>query len=497
MRPGPRVLFVTSEMAPWQKTGGLGDISAALPIALKQAGADVRVLIPAYPALHKAFPKARVVARIPPPGGLLPASRILQAETREGMPLLLLDCPTFFDRPGNPYQTQGRDWPDNAQRFALLARIAALLASTDSPIAWRPHILHCNDWQSGLAPAYLHYVHAGGAATVMTIHNIAFQGLFPENTLSELGLPRKAFVYDGVEFYGQISFLKAGLQFANKITTVSPTYAGEIQRPDLGFGLDGLLRYRKADLEGILNGVDALWNPATDAYLAKHYDAHHLAAKAENRRALAAELGLESDPAAPLLAIVSRLTHQKGMDLVLACADELLTEGEVLTQLVVLGNGERSFEQGFRALAARHPGRVAALIGFDERAAHRIEAGADIFLMPSRFEPCGLNQLYSLRYGTPPVVRATGGLADTVVDCTQQTLSAGTANGFVFASADAGSLLTATRRAIEAWHNRRLWRQLQKTGMSADFSWPKAAAQYLAVYDAAINASGFSPTTAD
>lgn len=488
MRPAPRVLFVTSEMAPWQKTGGLGDISAALPRALSQAGVDVRVLIPAYPSLLSAFPEASIVAEIPHPGGRLPGARVLQAATAEGMPLLLLDCPACYGRPGDPYQTpQGRDWPDNAMRFALLSRVAALLASDVSPLPWRPDILHCNDWQSGLGPAYLHYLHGASTATVMTIHNIAFQGLFPARVMIELGLPKEAFVFNGVEFYGHVSFLKAGLQFADRITTVSPTYAQEIQKAELGFGLDGLLRYRSRDLTGILNGVDTQWNPASDPTLAKRYDQRHLAAKAANRKALASELGLESDPAAPLLGIISRLTHQKGVDLVLAIADELLTApGEVLPQLVVLGNGERKYEEGFRTLAAHHPRRVAALIGFDERHAHRIEAGADIFLMPSRFEPCGLNQLYSLRYGTPPVVRATGGLADTVVDCTPETLAAGTANGFTFASADPEALLAAIRRAVEAWHNRRLWRRLQKIGMAADFSWAKAAADYLTIYDAAL-----------
>ena len=486
MRPARRVLFVTSEMAPWQKTGGLGDISAALPAALCRAGVAVRVLIPAYPSLIRAFPEARLVAALPPLGGRLAESRLLQATTPEGITLLLLDCPAFYDRPGGPYLTpEGQDWPDNALRFALLSRVAALLASSDSPLPWRPDILHCNDWQSGLAPAYLHYLHGGGTATVMTIHNLAFQGLFPGSMLTELGLPGAAFVFEGVEFYGHLSFLKAGLQFADKITTVSPTYAREIQQPDLGFGLDGLLRHRSKDLTGILNGVDAHWNPAADPYLAKRYDQHHLAAKAENRKALAAELGLERNPAAPLLGIVSRLTHQKGVDLVLAIADELLGDA-ISPQLVVLGNGERMLEDGFRALAARHPGQVAALIGFDERHAHRIEAGVDIFLMPSRFEPCGLNQLYSLRYGTPPVVRATGGLADTVVDCTPETLAAGTASGFTFTSAEPEALLAAIRRAIEAWHHSRLWRRLQKIGMAADFSWEKAAADYRAIYDAAI-----------
>lgn len=485
MNPAPRILFATSEITPWQKTGGLGDISSALPAALAEAGVDVRILMPAYPALRLAFPDARAIADIPAPGGKLPGSRLLQAATAEGVPLLLLDCPACFDRPGGPYQSpQGRDWPDNALRFGLLSRVAALLASSASPLGWRPDVLHCNDWQSALAPAYLHYLHGGGAATVMTIHNLAFQGLFPASTLSDLGLPPEAFVFDGVEFYGHLSTLKAGLQFADRITTVSPTYAREIQQAELGFGLDGLLRHRSADLTGILNGVDASWNPAADPFLAKHYDAQHLAAKEANRRALRAELKLIEDSTAPLLAVVSRLTQQKGVDLLLAIADQLLDD-PADAQLAVLGNGERAFEDGFRALQARHPGRVAAMIGFDERLAHRIEAGADIFLMPSRFEPCGLNQLYSLRYGTPPIVRATGGLADTVTDCTPETLRAGRATGFVFGPPDADALLAAVNRAIDAWRNRRLWRRLQRNGMAADFSWAKAAADYLVVYRAA------------
>ncbi len=485
MSPALRVLFVTSEIAPWQKTGGLGDISSALPEALARAGVEVRILVPAYPALRLAFPDARPIAEIPPPGGRLPASRLLQAATPGGVPLLLLDCPACFERPGGPYQSpRGDDWPDNALRFGLLSRVAALLASNASPLLWRPDILHCNDWQSGLAPAYLHYLHGGGVATVMTIHNLAFQGLFPPSTLADLALPQSAFVFDGVEFYGHLSCLKAGLQFADRITTVSPTYAREIQQAELGFGLDGLLRHRSAVLSGILNGVDASWNPATDPLLTKHYDAQHLAAKEANRRALRAELGLIGDVTAPLLAVVSRLTHQKGMDLLLTIADQLL-DGPAEAQLVVLGNGERGFEAGLRALAARYPGRVAAMIGFDERLAHRIEAGADIFLMPSRFEPCGLNQLYSLRYGTPPVVRATGGLADTVSDCTPAALRAGLATGFVFGPPDASALLAAANRAIDAWGKRRLWRRLQRNGMGMDFSWAKAAADYLDVYRAA------------
>ena len=483
-----RVLFATSEIAPWQKTGGLGDISSALPVALHQASLDLRILVPAYPALRDAFPQASLLAELPSPGATFPTSRLWQASRKDGPPLWLLECDGLYQRHGGPYHgPDGNDWPDNHLRFGLLSRLAAWLSSSASCVDWRPDLLHCNDWQTGLGPAYVHYLHGGGTPTVMTIHNLAFQGLFPPQRLGELGLPTHAFVPDGVEFYGHLSFLKAGLQFARQITTVSPSYAREIQQPELGFGLDGLLAWRSADLCGILNGVDSAWNPATDPHLTRHYDFRRLAGKAENRRALQAELGLDCTAGTPLLAIVSRLTHQKGMDLVLAIADQFLEDGaDQRVQLAVLGHGEPRFEAGFRSLAARFPGRVAALIDFSERLAHRIEAAADIFLMPSRFEPCGLNQLYSLRYGTPPVVHATGGLADTVIDCNAQNLANGSANGFSFATADAASLAAALSRAIDAWHNEKLWRRLQRTGMSADYSWAKAAASYIAVYQRAL-----------
>ena len=483
-----RVLFATSEIAPWQKTGGLGDISAALPVALRLAGLDLRILVPAYPSLRAAFPHASLLAELPSPGGALPASRLWQASHGDGPSLWLIECPGLYERGGGAYHgPDGKDWPDNHLRFGLLSRLAAWLASEHSPVDWRPDLLHCNDWQTGLGPAYLHYLHGGGKPSVMTIHNLAFQGLFPPQLLGELGLPAQALTLDGVEFYGHLSFLKAGLQFADQITTVSPSYAREIQTPELGFGLDGLLRWRQADLSGILNGLDAAWNPATDCYLTRRYDARRLAAKGENRRALYAELGLSNQAALPLLAIVSRLTHQKGVDLVLEVAEQFIGDGaDPRVQLVVLGHGEASYEQGFRALAARYPGQVAALIDFNERLAHRIEAAADIFLMPSRFEPCGLNQLYSLRYGTPPVVHATGGLADTVVDCTAQTLADGSANGFSFASADRTAFAAALCRAIATWHDEKTWRRLQRTGMASDFSWDKAAVSYLKVYRTAL-----------
>ena len=489
-----RVLFVTPEIAPWQKTGGLGDFSAALPEALLRAGVDITVLVPAYPAFSDGFADATPVADIPPLGAL-PAATLLSARTEASLPLLLLDSPSCYARPGNPYQSQqGVDWADNHLRFGLLSRAAALIASKDSPLSQRAQIVHCNDWQTGLCPAYLHYLHGDGVATVMTVHNLAFQGIFPAPALAELGLPPAALTIDGLEFYGQVSCLKAGLQFADQITTVSPNYAREIQQPVLGFGLDGLLSARSADLTGILNGVDAHWNPTTDPYLKRRYDARSLLYKEVNRRSLRSELHLADEATTPLLAMVSRLTEQKGVDLVIASAEEMLRrDGDIAAQLVVLGSGEKRLAMALQDLAQRHPGRVAAIIGFDERHAHRIEAGADIFLMPSRFEPCGLNQLYSLRYGTPPVVRATGGLADTVVDCTPANLRAGTANGFVFEAAEPQALLAAVRRATAAFGNRRQWRRLQRTGMAADFSWDKAATQYLAVYDQALRHHTRSP----
>ena len=483
-----RILFATSEIAPWVKTGGLGDIASALPTALHAAGLDMRVLVPAYPALRAALAQVSLVAELPSPGAWLPASRLLQATSAEGVCLWLIDCPALYERDGGPYHApDGQDWSDNHLRFGLLSRLAAWLATEHSPLAWRPDLLHCNDWQTGLAPAYQHYLHGGARPSVMTIHNLAFQGLFAPQRLAQFGLPAHAFTPDGVEFYGHLSFLKAGLQFARQITTVSPTYATEIQQQALGFGLDGLLRWRSQDLTGILNGVDAAWNPALDPYLAQPYDVKHLANKRLNRTALRAELGLEDDASVPLLAIVSRLTHQKGMDLVLAIAAEFLHGGAAArAQLVVLGHGEASFETGFRELAKNNPGQVAALIDFSEAMAHRIEAAADIFLMPSRFEPCGLNQLYSLRYGTPPVVHATGGLADTVVDCRPETLGTGSANGFSFANADATSFGAALQRAIALWQDNKTWRRLQRAGMTADHSWAKAAARYIAVYRRAL-----------
>lgn len=476
------ILFATSEMAPWVKTGGLGDVAAALPAALRRAGHDIRVLMPYYPALAAAFPEAAVVAEIPQLAPQLPAARLRLAVVDQ-LPLLLIDCPARYARPGNPYlDAQGHDWPDNVWRFGLLSRVAALLGQTGNPYGWQADVVHANDWQTALAPAWLHY--EGGAASVVTVHNIAFQGCFGRDSLAGLGLPEHAWRFDGVEYHGTLSFLKAGLQLASQISTVSPTYAREIQDEHFGYGLAPLLRHRAGALRGILNGVDTdIWNPADDPAIATPYAANRLAAKRTNKAALQAEMGLRPDDDRPLFGVISRLTQQKGLDLLLTIADGL---PHLPAQLVVLGSGDKAMEAGYRELADRYPGEIAVRIGFDEGLAHRIEAGADCFVMPSRFEPCGLNQMYSLRYGTPPIVRATGGLADTVVDVNDDTLADKTANGFVLDSDTPHALWVAMTRVAEAWQDRRLWQRIQQNGMRRDFSWKHAANDYLNLYRDAL-----------
>jgi starch synthase len=476
-----KVLFATSEIAPWVKTGGLGDVAGSLPPALRAQGIDIRVLAPRYPALTQAFPKAKEIARPHWLGGLLPHTSILETTMADGTPLWLVDYPPYYQREGNPYLgADGHDWPDNHLRFGLLSRVAAWLGSEVSTLDWRPDIVHCNDWQTGLAPVYLRYLRGGQARSIVTVHNLAFQGLFGHSALHELGLPDHAWHIDGVEYYGYLSFLKGALRHADWITTVSPTYAREIQTDAEGMGLAGLLRTHAASLTGILNGIDlAAWNPAADPHLARNYDAAHLAAKAENKAALQREFGLPARDDVPLLGIVSRLTHQKGLDLVPRIAEALF---RLPGQIVVLGSGDKTIEASFRRMADHHHDLCAVRIGFDEGLAHRIEAGADIFLMPSRFEPCGLNQMYSLRYGTPPVVRATGGLADTVTDAAD----AERGNGFVFDQARPAALLGAIERAVAAWREPRHWRRIQQNGMARDCGWDEPARQYAALYDRVV-----------
>jgi len=480
-----KVLFATPEFAPWVKTGGLGDMAASLAPALRSLGIDLRVLLPCYPALQKAFPDAPLVAQLAGLGGELPDAALRAAVSADGVPLLLLDHPDFYRRPGGPYLApNGRDWIDNHLRFGLLSRVAAWLGSPACTLDWRCDIVHSNDWQTALAPAYLHYLAPEGARSVLTLHNLAFQGLFEQATLPQLGLPDAAWQIDGVEFYDRLSFLKGGLQFADRITTVSPTYAQEIQTKAHGMGLDGLLRKRHDVLSGILNGIDtAAWNPAEDRFLVERYDLRRLESKAANKAALQKEMGLDIRADLPLFGVVSRLTEQKGLDLLAQLADRLV---DLPAQLVALGSGDADMELDFAEIARCHPGHIACVIGFDEALAHRIEAGADIFVMPSRFEPCGLNQMYSLRYGTPPVVRATGGLADTVIDCNQTTLGEDRANGFVFNRATTEDLGDALRRAAETWRKPELWQRLQRQGMTAEFGWQESANRYAAIYRALV-----------
>ncbi len=496
----PKVLFVASEIAPWIKTGGLADVAGALPHALHELGVDVRVLVPAYPALVRALAAApRVVTEIPPVGALPPA-RLLRVpavgpDGTHGPGMLLVDCPALYDRPGNPYLgADGKDWPDNDLRFGQLSRVAALLGTDASPLAspaspassiWRPDVIHCNDWQSALAPVYLAQARGAHAASVMTVHNLAYQGLFPMARAAALALAPESVSLDRAEYYGQISFLKGGLACADAITTVSPTYAREIRGEALGFGLQGLLSMRTAVLHGILNGIDtAYWNPATDPYLAQHYDADTVAAgKAANKRALQAELGLPIDEAVPVLGTVGRLVAQKGFDLIVDAAEAILATG---AQIVLQGTGDAAIEARLQALAQRYPDRVAVRIAFDERIAHCIEAGSDMFLMPSRFEPCGLNQMYSLRYGTLPIVCRTGGLADSVTDCTPETIADGTATGFVFHPPSAEALAEAAGRAIAHYRSPAAWRTMQRAAMARDFSWTASARRYVEVYRAAM-----------
>lgn len=479
-----RVLFITPEVYPLCKTGGLGDVSAALPAALRSMQIDVRLLLPGYPQIMAGVKYKSKLADFShltqfPPSTLLSAR--LSLNKLENIPVFVIDCPGLFQREGGPYQDKsGHDWPDNALRFGLLSKVGAILSSDASPIAWRPHIAHCNDWQSGLTPAYLHFHSGQKAATVMTIHNLAFQGVFPPGSVAQLGLPAESFSIDGTEYYGNLSFLKAGLYYANHITTVSPNYAKEIQTEPLGFGLQGLLAARREHLTGIVNGIDIhAWNPATDVYLTKNYSSEKLSGKAANKAALQQRMGLPVDAGIPLLGAISRLSYQKGTDLLIELAPQLT---KIPAQLIVLGSGDAVLEQRLSFLASGYPDAIAAHIGFNETLSHCVEAGVDCFLMPSRFEPCGLNQMYSQHYGTPPIVHATGGLVDTVTDSTPATLANGSASGFVFTSMTPNGLLHTIIRATQAYRDKKTWQRIQKNGMAKDFGWRIGAEAYREIY---------------
>ncbi len=474
-----KVLFATSEAHPLAKTGGLADVSGALPAALQDVGVDARILMPGYPsALEKAENLSRVFRIDLPNHG---ETALLRGTFPGlGFPVYLIEHAGYYQREGLYQDKNTQDWQDNALRFGLLSQFAAWMSGPKSPVNFTPDILHCNDWQTGLAPAYLHFEEATPIPSVFTIHNIAYQGIFSPEVIAKLGLPKESFSVDGLEYYGNLSFLKAGLNYATRITTVSPNYAKEIQTEAFGMGFQGLLSARKSVLHGILNGIDTReWNPATDPHLYTPYSFENLAGKSSNKLSLQGELGMQCNAKTPLLGMVSRMAHQKGSDVVIEAAPKLLQMG---AQLVVLGNGEQKLEAAWRKLANANPGQVAVFIGYDEGLAHRIEAGADMFLMPSRFEPCGLNQMYSLRYGTIPVVTRVGGLADTVIHASQENLNQGKANGFVIDHLDKNALAETINRALILFRHKLAWQKLMTNGMKKDFGWGKSAHQYLDLY---------------
>lgn len=466
-----RVLAVSSELFPLVKTGGLADAAGALPLALAAEGVTVDSLLPGYPAVRAALTGASAVATLPDLFG--GEARVLAAR-QGGLSLRVLDAPHLFDRPGGPYIAQdGHDWPDNALRFAALGRAAAILALQEGHDA-----LHAHDWQAGLAPAYLRFA-PRRIPSLFTIHNLAFQGRYPAALFPALGLPPAAMGVDGIEYYGGIGFLKAGLWFADAINTVSPSYAEEILTPEGGMGLDGLLRGRAGALHGILNGLDTeSWNPATDPDLAANFDAADPAPRAANKAALQARGGLDVSPEAPLIAFVGRLAWQKGADLLLQVLPVLLEQG---AQLFVLGSGEAALEAACRDTAATHPGRVASIIGFDEGLARLTYGGADALVVPSRFEPCGLAQLAALRYGAPPVVARTGGLSDTVIDASPMALAAGVATGVQFAPGSASALAAALRRTLGLIRAPDAWARIRANAMATDVSWGPSAKRYAAL----------------
>ncbi len=497
-----KVLYVCSEVFPLLKTGGLADVSAGLPPALHALGADVRLLLPAFPGVVAGVTPEGPTLLVPAggssglPAGLGPqpasahgptpwlrAGRI----TDSGMPVWLLHAPGLYERSGNPYVDEhGRAWPDSAEQFAWLGWAAALLG-TGLDSGWLPDVVHGHDWHTGLTFAYLRELSSTTEhrpASVFTIHNLAYQGVFNAGLRPRLGLPDTLFHLQGLEFHGQISFMKAGLKYSDAITTVSPTYAREITGAEQGCGLDGVLRQRQAQLYGILNGVDdAVWNPQTDPLVQPGFDADHLHGKEQAKARLQQRMGLEPRAEALLFSVVSRLTEQKGLHLLSAVVDELVQRGG---QLAVLGSGDAAIEQDLRDCAQRHPGQVALTVGYDEALAHSVIAGADVILLPSRFEPCGLTQLYGLRYGTLPLVRAVGGLADTVVDCSLENLDDGSASGFVFHELEVSGLLSALRRAFALQRRPADWHAVQRHAMSLRFGWDHAASDYLRVYAAVM-----------
>ncbi|QND65728.1 glycogen synthase GlgA [Mesorhizobium loti] len=471
-----QVLSVTPEIFPLIKTGGLADVTGALPIALAAKGVTMRTLIPGFPTVMAAFKKKRAVLQYPVLQGGKASVHSVQLA---GLELFVLDAPHLFDRPGGPYgNATGVDWPDNWRRFAALSQVGGDIAG-GAISGYQPDIVHAHDWQSAMTLAYMRYGKAVGVPSMMTVHNLAFQGQFGAGIFGELGLPAVAMALDGVEYYGGVGFLKAGLQAAWAITTVSPTYAQEIRSAEFGMGLDGLINMRSSDLYGIVNGIDTgIWDPETDKHLVSPYTASTLKARAPNRAAVEERFSLDRDDS-PIVCVISRLTWQKGMDILALVIDGIVATG---ARLAILGSGDAGLEGALLAAAARHRGRIGVVVGYDEGLSHIMQGGCDAIVIPSRFEPCGLTQLYGLRYGCVPVVARTGGLADTVIDANEAAVSAGVATGFQFAPNNGGALLHAIRRLVDAHASPAVWESLQRQGMKADVSWDKSADKYVELY---------------
>lgn len=473
-----RILYISSEAFPLIKTGGLADVAGSLPAALLKQSQDVRILLPAYREVLKKIKNKKVLAKTSYYN--LPVKIIKTRLPGTKVIVWLVDCPAVFDRPGGPYTDHhGQPWHDNALRFSILCHAAVDIALNKLKLKWKPNILHCNDWQTGLIPALLS-LHKKKPATVFTIHNLAYQGIFDKQTFSDLHLPAQLWHMGGIEFHGKMSFVKGGLAYAEKITAVSPNYAQEILRPEYSHGYDGLLKHRIKHLSGILNGIDEKnWNPGTDNHLHQKYNRRSLDKKTLNKKALQKELSLPIDTSIPMLGMVSRLVEQKGLEFILQSLSILMTKP---IQIVILGTGETHYEIQLNKWAQMYPKRLKVVIGYDESLAHRIEAASDMYLMPSTFEPCGLNQLYSLRYGTLPIVTPVGGLADTVFDACKKNIKNGSANGFILNKKSALALLSAIQQALTLYKKPDTWRQLQLNAMSGDFSWQSSAEKYIKLY---------------
>ena len=472
-----KILFASSEVHPLIKTGGLADVAGSLPRSLADLSQDIRIILPNYQSLITEEVHFISTVRVNNQDVNILETQLPDSNVK----VWLVDCPSMFDTPGNPYLDEtGNPWNNIAHRFALFCRVIVEVSMNRAHLNWQADVVHCNDWQTGLVPALLS-LEGNKPATVFTIHNLAYQGMFPEDIFTELNLPRELWHQNGVEFHDMLSFIKGGLNYTDQITTVSPTYALEIQTTEFGYGLEGLLSHKHEILTGIINGMDLeQWNPEKDSSISEPYNIDSLEKKIINKTSLQARSSLPVNKSVPLFGLISRLVEQKGIDLIIDCLTEMV---EMPIQFVLLGSGDKSVELKLLEFARLYPKKLAVTIGYDEALAHQIEAGVDIFLMPSRFEPCGLNQMYSQRYGTIPIVRETGGLADTIEDALPKSLAKNIATGISFKEASSGALLESIKRAMLLFNDKKTWKKIQIVAMKKDFSWKNSAKQYLDLYN--------------